>query len=136
MPHNHFCLMFRQVNSISRPISIKTNGSWNALFSKKPFNYPRFEKTRGRNRHFYLSLVLSFANSLSLSLRKENPNSAAHRKLYYCDKFRCPKCRQSKSARSRAFTFSTSTLRRDYFYSSVKTTFDAQQCARTERARE
>lgn len=58
-----------------------------------------FEKIRGDTGTF-IRLAISFANSL----RKENPNSYTHRKLYYCDNFHCPKYRQSKSARSRAFT--------------------------------
>lgn len=109
-----------------------------SCFSRKSLSIIRVSRKHAvRNRYFYLSLVLCFANSVSLFLRKENPNSAAHRKLYYCNKFRCPKCRQSKSAPySRAFTFSTSTLRRLLLFQRKNDFRRTTQCARTERDRE
>lgn len=48
---------------------------------------------------------------LFVTKRKEKYLNSWHvEKLYYYDKFRCPKCRQSKSVRNRAFT-STTTFR-------------------------
>lgn len=61
---------------------------------------------------------------------KKTLNSWHVEKLYYYDKFRCPKCRQSKSVRNRAFTFTTTFRRLLSFQRKRLSTHSTVPCAK------
>lgn len=109
---------FRQVDSISRSISIKIPREKIAirtmLFSKEPFNYPPFMKT--------VDTFIYVSPSLSQTLRKEDPNSRHIGGCIIATSFAVQSVVKAKAP----VAAPSCRLSGDYFYSSVKTTFDAQ----------